>query len=181
MDDRQFDELSKHLSTGLSRKGILRLLGGVGAAGISAASVLLPAEAKKIVDKGFASGALGTGPEAERHKRLRDLVNKTEAETAATLDQNVTEAMAMKDGNELVKLGNTYVSMGQVDKGIELIEKGIAKGGLKRPDDAKLRLGLAQLQSPKQKAKALQTLRSVGGNDGTSDIARMWALVGQQT
>ena len=47
MDDRQFDELSKHLSTGLSRKGILRLLGGVGAAGISAASVLLPAEAKK--------------------------------------------------------------------------------------------------------------------------------------
>lgn len=140
----------------------------------------VPAEAKKIVDKGFAANVLGTGAEAERHKRLRDLVNKTDAEAAAGLEQNVAEALAMKNGNELVKVGNAYVAMGQVDKGIELIEKGIAKGGLKHAEDAKLRLGLAQLQSPKLKAKGLQTLRSVRGNDGTSDIARLWAVVGQQ-
>ncbi|OYV01765.1 MAG: hypothetical protein CFE45_03380, partial [Burkholderiales bacterium PBB5] len=42
-----------------------------------------PAEGKAIVDKGFASGALGTGVEAERHKRLRDLANKQEAEAKA--------------------------------------------------------------------------------------------------
>ncbi|MCA9864363.1 MAG: hypothetical protein KC432_15125 [Thermomicrobiales bacterium] len=47
MDDRRFDELSKHLSTGLSRKGILRLLGGVGAAGIAATGLLQAADAKK--------------------------------------------------------------------------------------------------------------------------------------
>jgi hypothetical protein len=70
------------------------------------------------------------------------------------------------------------VSLGEVDKGIELIEKGIAKGGLKRPEDAKLRLGMAQLQSPKLKAKAAQTLRSVGGNDGAADIARLWIVAG---
>ena len=29
-----------------------------------------PSEAKQIVDKGFAAGVLGTGKEAERHKRL---------------------------------------------------------------------------------------------------------------
>lgn len=140
----------------------------------------VPAEGRKIVDKGFAAGALGTGPEAERHKRLRDLVLKTERETAAGLEQNTSEALAMKDGNELLKVANAYVSMGQVDKGIELIEKAIAKGGLKRPEDAKLRLGLAQLQSPKLKAKALQTLRGVGGNDGTADIARLWSVAAQQ-
>ena len=35
-----------------------------------------PVEAKAIVDKGYAAGALGTGDQAERHKRLKDLVAK---------------------------------------------------------------------------------------------------------
>ncbi len=39
------------------------------------------------------------------------------------------------------------------------------KGGLKHPEDARLRLGMAQLQSAKTKAAATQTLRSVKGND----------------
>ena len=29
------------------------------------------AEAKQVIDKGFAAGVLGAGPEAERHKRLQ--------------------------------------------------------------------------------------------------------------
>ena len=47
----------------------------------------LPAEGKAIVDKGFAAGALGTGAEAERHKRLRDLADKRDADGKATLAQ----------------------------------------------------------------------------------------------
>ena len=42
-----------------------------------------PAEGKKVVEKGFAAGVLGVGTEAERHKRLRDLVNKKADEVAA--------------------------------------------------------------------------------------------------
>jgi hypothetical protein len=68
--------------------------------------------------------------------------------------------------------------MGEVDKGIALIEQGIAKGGLKRPEDAKLRLGMALQQSGKAKARAQQTLRSVQGSDGSADIARLWLLMG---
>jgi hypothetical protein len=30
----------------------------------------------------------------------------------------------------------------------------------------------------KNKAKAQQTLRSVGGNEGASDIARLWVIAG---
>ena len=55
--------------------------------------------------------------------------------------------MAAKDGNDLVQIGYAYVTMGQADKGIPLIEQGLAKGGLKRPDDAQLRLGIAQPSS----------------------------------
>ena len=134
-----------------------------------------PAEGKAIVDKGFAAGALGTGPEAERHKRLRDLANKQEAEAKASIAQRASAAAAAKDGNDLVQIGYAYATMGQADKGVPLIEQGIAKGGLKRPEDAKLRLGLALLQA-KNKAKAVQVLRGVQGSDGAADLGRLWAL-----
>lgn len=136
----------------------------------------LPAEGKTIVDKGYASGALGKGDQADRHQRLRDLVLKQDTEVKAGLDAATSEAQSRKDGNELVKVGMQHVSLGQIDKGIALIEQGIAKGQLRNADDAKLRLGLAMLQSPKHKAKGIQTLRSVGGKDGTADIARLWAI-----
>jgi hypothetical protein len=136
-----------------------------------------PAEGKAIVDKGFASGALGTGAEAERHKRLRDLANKQDAEGKTSIAQRASAAAAAKDGNDLVQIGYAYATMGQADKGVALIEQGIAKGGLKRPDDAQLRLGLALLQSgAKNKARAVQVLRAVKGTEGTADIGRLWAL-----
>jgi hypothetical protein len=137
-----------------------------------------PAEAKKIVERGYASGALGTGAEAERHKRLRDLALKHDAESSASIAARAGEAAAAKDGNALVQAGYVYVTMGEADKGIALIEQGIAKGGLKRPDEARLRLGMAQLQSGKSKSKAQQTLRSVQGSDGGADIARLWIVLG---
>ena len=139
-----------------------------------------PAEGKEIVDKGFAAGALGTGPEAERHKRLRDLANKQETEAKASIEQRAAAAQASKDGNDLVHIGYAYVTMGQAEKGIGLIEQGIAKGGLKRPEDAKLRLGVAMLKSGKNKSKAVQTLRSVQGTDGAADLGRVWPLVSNQ-
>src|SRR4029077_4760387 len=39
-----------------------------------------PAEGKAVIEKGFAIGALGSGPEGERQKRLRDLAIKQESE-----------------------------------------------------------------------------------------------------
>ncbi len=136
----------------------------------------LPTEGLRIVEQGFKSGALGTGAEAERHKRLRDLAVKREAETKAAIGAQAVEAEAQKDGNALVKVGYAYVSLGEADKGIKLIEQGIAKGGLTKPEDAKLRLGMAML--PKNRAKAVQTLRGVGGNEGAAELARLWTVVG---
>lgn len=138
----------------------------------------LAAEGKKIVERGFAAGALGSGAEAERHKRLKDLADKKLAESQSAIAGRAAEAANEKEGDALVNVGWAYVTAGEVDKGIALIESGIAKGGLKRPDDARLRLGMAQLQSPKAKAKAVQTLRSVAGKDGSADIARLWTIAG---
>jgi hypothetical protein len=135
----------------------------------------VPAEAKVIVDKGYEVKALGQGPEAARHQRLRDLVMRDLGESQKNRARDEQAALAAKDGNELVKVGLNYVYEGKADKGLALVDQGIKKGGLKRPEDAKLRLGEAQLFAG-QKAKAVQTLKTVQGNDGTADIARLWIL-----
>ncbi len=136
-----------------------------------------PGEAKKIVDEGFSSGALGKGADVDRQKRLRDLVEKRVAENKTMLAAGTDEAAAAaaKDGNDLVTLGYNLATSGQSAKGIGLMEQGIKMGKLKRPEDAKLHLGIAMIQAG-QKGKGVQVLKSVQGNDGASDLANLWVL-----
>ena len=131
-------------------------------------------EARQVVDKGFAAGVLGSGAEAERHKRLRDLVARKVAEAKANQAAAEAEAKAAKDGDGLVKLGFARAMGGDTAAGLQTMQQGIAKGGLKRPEDARLHLGIAQVLAGDAKAQA--TLRSVGGSDGTADLARLWSL-----
>jgi hypothetical protein len=60
------------------------------------------------------------------------------------------------------------------------MQQAIAKGGLKRAEDAKLHLGLAQILAG-ENAKAQATFKTVGGNDGTADLARLWSLYARRT
>lgn len=136
----------------------------------------LPAEGLAVIDKGVASGALGKGPEAARQQRLRDLAVRQLADAKASIASRAAAAQSAKDGNELVQIGHAYATMGQPDRGAALIQEGIAKGGLKRPEDAKLLLGQALLQAGK-KARAAQVLRSVQGSDGAADLGRSFALL----
>jgi len=134
-----------------------------------------PAEAKQVVDKGYETRALGSGKDAERHARLKALVDKSIAASQQARAKEEADAMAAPSGEELVKLGMNYVYEGKADKGLPLIEQGIKKGNLKRPEDAKLTLGEAQILAG-HRNRAVQTLKGVTGNDGTADLARLWVL-----
>jgi hypothetical protein len=139
-----------------------------------------PSEAKQVVDKGFAAGALGAGAEANRHKRLRDLVTKRLGEAKATQLEDERQAAAAKDGNDLLVLGMNLVFAGDKARGLQMMQQGIAKGGLKRPEDAKLHLGIAQLMAG-EGAKAQATFKTVAGTDGTADMARLWMLYAKRS
>jgi hypothetical protein len=139
-----------------------------------------PAEAKAIVDKGYAAKALGTGKDAERHERLRALTLKTLADYTKGRDQAEKVAQADKSGDALVTIGYNYVAEGAPQKGLAYMEQGIKKGNLRRPEDAKLLLGVAQLQAG-SRSRGVQTLRTVHGNDGTADLARLWMLIGSRS
>jgi hypothetical protein len=134
-----------------------------------------PAEAKTFIDQGYAAGRLGTGPEAERHKRLRDLAAKSLAEDKKTVRQDDAQVAASKDGAALLNAGFNYVLNGSSDKGLEMMEQGMRKGGLKRPDDERLHLGYAYHVAG-QKQKAIQVLKTVQGSDGPASLARLWII-----
>jgi len=134
-----------------------------------------PLEAKKAIDAAYKSGVFGSGAEASRQKRLQDLVTKQVGDDPKSIALAEAELAKSKDSSAMVNLGYHYVTVGQFDKGIPLIEQGIQKGDLKRPDEAKLHLGLAYIQADK-KSKALQTFKTVQGADGTAELAHLWSI-----
>ena len=135
-----------------------------------------PTEAKKVVDAGYAAGVLGTGSNAASHRQLRDRATKGAADDAKNIASGEASATKSKNGAGLVNLGWAYVTMDQFDKGIGFIEQGIAKGGLKQPDEAKLRLGMAYARAGK-KDQAIKTFETVKGGSGAADIAKYWILL----
>jgi tetratricopeptide (TPR) repeat protein len=135
----------------------------------------LPGEAKKIADEGFSSGVLGTGGDADEQKKLRDAATKAVSDDEKQLPQNAKTGTTAKDGTTLLNVGFAYVMIGQFEYGIPMMEQGIAKGGLREPEDAKLHLGIAYLAAGK-KSKAIEVFKEVGGNDGTADLARLWLI-----
>jgi hypothetical protein len=138
-----------------------------------------PLEALKIIDQGYKAGVLGTGTEAARHGRLKDLATKRAEEAKAKFAASEAEAQKSADGIALKNLGFSLVTGGEYDKGISLMEQGIKKGNLKYPEDANLHLGMAYLMAGKKSA-GVKILKTVQGKDGTADLARYWVIYANQ-
>jgi hypothetical protein len=134
-----------------------------------------PGEAVKVIDKGYKAGALGTGPEAERHKRLKDLADKTLGEQTKNAAATEADLVKLNDNDGLAVLGYGLVQAGQADKGLKLMETAAKASNLKYPDDVKLRLGEAYAAAGK-KQQAITTFKSVNGKDGTGDLARYFIM-----
>jgi Tfp pilus assembly protein PilF len=134
-----------------------------------------PAEALKVLDKGYKAGVLGVGADAPRHQRLKDLAQKTLADDQKTQATDEAALVKAKDNDGLLAMGYGLVQAGQADKGLTMMQDAIKAGGLRNPEDAKLHLGEAQAVAGK-KTQAITTLKSVGGKDGTADLARYWIM-----
>ena len=100
-----------------------------------------------------------------------------EIHTAPAKAANEQTAAGAPTGDALVQVGAAYISYGQNDKAAAAISKGIAKGGLKSPDEANLLLGIAQLRQ-RNNAAAQQAFDKVAGssNAGYARLGRLWAL-----
>jgi hypothetical protein len=138
-----------------------------------------PTEAKNVIEAGYTAGILGKGANAKAHATLRTRADKGAADDAKNIGAGEASAAKAKSGAGLVNLGWAYTTMGQADKGIGFIEQGMVKGGLKQPDEAKLRLGAAQVRAGR-KDDAIKTFESVKAGGGLADMARVWVMLLKQ-
>jgi Tfp pilus assembly protein PilF len=60
------------------------------------------------------------------------------------------------------------------------MEQGLQKGGISRPEEARLHLAIAYLAAG-QKAKAIAAFKAVQGGDSTADLARLWLIHAQRS
>ena len=133
-----------------------------------------PGEAKKVLDDAFANKPF-TGADLADANRLRAEVNKSAAGDVAQTAVNEKAALAAKDGNALVAQGLLETTQDNAGKGADLIAQGIARGGLRQPEEAKLHLGYAQVRAGRD-ADAMKTFQSVTGGNGVSSLAHVWIL-----
>lgn len=131
----------------------------------------LPAEAGRVLQAGHDAGLLGNGPDAARHQRLQAVANQQAAED----DRMMASEAAGLTGDAMFATGMVLASAGKAGKGLELMAQGLAKGGLRRPDEARLRYGQALLASGR-KLRAIEVFKTVRGGEGLADLGRLWVL-----
>lgn len=136
-----------------------------------------PGEADRMYKEGEKAGKLGkgTGQDADRQRRLKDLVARKVAEDKKLLAEGERQAAQAANGDGLIATGFNLVMYGDYNKGLELMRQGMAKGGLTRPEEAKLRQGYAYVLAG-QADEANKVLSQVRGKDGTADLAALWRI-----
>jgi hypothetical protein len=134
-----------------------------------------PAEALKVIDRGLSLSLLGNGKDAANHGALRERASKAAEKDSADLPRAESSARNAREGDALVNVGFVHVTAGTPAKGVPLMEQGVAKGNLRRADEARLHLGLALWQAGR-KDDAVKALAEVKGNDGSANLARVWSV-----
>jgi hypothetical protein len=135
-----------------------------------------PAEAKQVLETGYARGKLGTGPQAAEHARLRQ-----EANRAAAADRPAApdaKALAAREPRFVYATGWNLFTAGMTNEGLALMEQAVQRGVAGQVEESKLRLGAAYA-STGNAAKArewLQPLAAAPGDAPVPVLARLWLL-----
>jgi Flp pilus assembly protein TadD len=134
-----------------------------------------PGEALSVLQAGYAKGVIGVGAGKEREDRLKASITKLADSDKASLAALDKKARAADTGQDDAILGEAYMGYGQYAQAIEALERGIKKGGLKKPDQAQIALGISYLRSG-QPDKARSAFKQVSTDAELGRIASLWSL-----
>lgn len=135
----------------------------------------LPAQAVDFLKAGFDAGVLGKGASAQAQRDLLARAQREADTDKAQLTEARRQAEAGRDARQLLLVGLAAWSHGQAAVAVPLVEKAIAQGLTRDPDDAKLHLALV-LASAGRRDEARQLLGSLPARDGLAAVGRLWAI-----
>jgi Flp pilus assembly protein TadD len=132
-----------------------------------------PAEAEKAVQTGTQKGAVTTG---DRANRIRQQSKQLAAEDRKTIGALDAEAKKGKNGDADVKVGLAYLGMGENQKAIDAVQRGLSPekiGKVKRVDDAYMTLGIAY-ERLGDKANAAKAFQEAAKDPKMAKAANLW-------
>lgn len=138
-----------------------------------------PGEAQHILEKGFQKGVFADQRSKDKNQRLLDTAKKAAAADQAQLPKIEADADKAPTGDKDVGVGLAYLGYGQYDKAVDLLNKGLAKGGVKSEAEARLLLGIAQLKAG-HKDDAVKSFKAVKGDPALERMANLWSLHAKQ-
>ncbi len=135
----------------------------------------LPGEAQAVLEKAFASGAV-KDDQKERTTRILNAAKTRADADRKGLAQLDAEAQKSKSGEADVKLGEVYYGFGDYQNAVKALQRGLAKGQVKRPDEANVYLGLAEsaLKNTTDAKKAFAALK--GSSNLSPRVLSLWDL-----
>ena len=136
----------------------------------------LPQEALSTLLAGKAAGKIGTAENLDKTNALQSQITQRLAEDTYSLSKLENETATATDGNAAAQAGALYFSSAQWGKAVDLYDKAISKGGLRREDTIRLHHGIALQQSGKQ-AQAKTAFAWASFDETAQMIGRVWLLV----
>lgn len=130
----------------------------------------VPYKAAKVMDKGLKDESI-----EGKSKNYEILGNSwRQAQEIEKAIPAMELASAKSDAGELyTRLGNVYLDGDQFKKAISSINKGLKRGGVKRPDTARLVLGMAYFND-KQYSNARKAFTAAAKDDRSKKYAQQW-------
>ncbi|MEQ8514011.1 MAG: tetratricopeptide repeat protein, partial [Chromatocurvus sp.] len=130
----------------------------------------VPYKAGKVLEQGFEDDIV------EKNSKNYELMAGSwrQAQEIEKAIPAMEIAASKSDSGELyTQLGSVYLDGEQYGKAIEAISKGLQRGGVKRPDTARLVLGMSHFNR-EEYDKARKAFRAAGRDDRSKEYARQW-------
>jgi hypothetical protein len=137
-----------------------------------------PAEALKVLETGIAKSAVKLIAPTDRNSRMLKQAKDLTAEDKKLIASLDKEARAGSSGEADVKVGLAYLGLGEYEKAIEAIERGLKPervGKVKRLDDANMNLAFAYYKLGKQD-EATKAFTAAQADKRMARAAKVWLL-----
>jgi Tfp pilus assembly protein PilF len=135
----------------------------------------LPGEAQSVIEEGKAKNIFTNKSNLDLATRLLGTAKAQAAADKPTLLAQDKEAAGRKNGEVDARIALAFLGYGDFERSVVAYERGLAKGNVRNPEEARLNLGIAQLKAGNKEAAAA-TFAAVKGDETLQRIARLWAL-----
>ena len=130
----------------------------------------VPYFAASVIEKGFDDELVD---DKSKNYELAGSAWAQAREVAKSIPMMEKAAAKSDEGELYVRLGNVYLDGDQFAKAADSVSKGLKKGGVKRPDQARLVLGMAYFNLGEYN-KARKAFRDAGKDKRSEKYAKQW-------